>query len=70
MKSKLFEELKNLGDERVVIWEKIEGSHNVTTVTSGAANKVLAELVTYYEDYEDAALNFTMELPIITVTLK
>lgn len=70
MKSKLFDELKELGNTRVTIWERLQGDSNITTVTSGSADKVLKELTDYYADYSDDAVEYDIDLPVITVVLK
>lgn len=70
MKNDLFKELRKLGKERVTIWERLEGDSNVSTVTSGAADKVLNELAEYYADYDEDAISCSVDLPVITVTVK
>ncbi len=70
MKNELFEMLKELGNTRVTIWERLQDDTKVNTVTSGSAVKVLEELVDYYSNYSDDAVEYSAELPVITVVLK
>lgn len=70
MKSKLFTEIKELGNQRVTIWEKIEDDSHVTTVTSGVADEVLNELVEYYANYNEDDIKYSIDFPVITITVR